>query len=259
MSAKGVPILTLILCLSLSRITRSLDEGNRSENRQFPYSALIYANYNTSMNSSGDWICSGTLLNDKYLLTAGLCVHGIRKFRIKLGALYITDDEEENRLEYVYDNVMTTTVAYSVANAVAIIKLNPRCTFTPEIQPISPPARPIDSTILHPSAIVSGWSENKERQARLQWLPMEIMSDGDCLNYHVATNINATLCAISFKNEEGKYRSICRNLGAALVSDNNTLIGISTKNCEEGPQIFARISWYKGWIQDCVTSNLNLC
>lgn len=211
------------------------------------------------MDNHSVWICSGTLLSVKYVITAGLCVDGAQKFRIKLGPLHIYNNiTDDNRLLYVYDNIMTTTVAYSDTFAVALITLNPKCTFTHEVQPATLFSGTFKPDFVNDSAVVSGWSENKDRQARLEWLPVKIMSDGDCLASHVAININVTMCATGYKKEYNRIPSICRNLGAAMIGDNNTLIGVSTKNCEEGSQIFARISWFKTWIEECLKA-ISIC
>ncbi|KAG4068355.1 hypothetical protein HA402_007875 [Bradysia odoriphaga] len=242
MLLKGVPITALLLFVSIGRG----DDGFKAEKRQFPFSALIVANYNNSIiNNLGEWDCSGALISDKFVITAGLCVEGVQKFRIKLGERGEVRDNED---EYVYDHIIHTKPIYSINHIVALIALNPMCNLTPEIQPVRIPVNPSN---VNNWLIVAGWNANNDNDLELQWLPMRVISDADCKAVYPAIDMSTVICA---RTDEinGKRRSLCGSLGAVLVAENNTLLGISiwqiSSPCQDGPQIFARIKWFNPWI-----------
>lgn len=245
MSLKGVQVITTVLLLFVS-ISKG-DEGVEAEKRQFPYSALIFVNHNNSVNNLGEWVCTGTLISDNFVLTAGFCVEGIQKFRIKIGWKGVTRDNETGTesTEFSYDYIIYTKPIHTTDHVVALIGLNPYCSLTPEIQPVR---IPVKQPNVNNWAIASGWNINEENNVELRFLPMRVVSDADCGTAYPWIDLNSTMCA----RAEGKFDSMCRSLGFVLVAENNTILGISisqiSSSCENGPQIFARIKWYNTWI-----------
>lgn len=245
MLPKGVPII-ITLPLLFASIAKG-DDGLSAEKRQFPFSALIVVNYNNSINNLGEWNCSGALISDTFVITAGLCVEGIQKFRIKLGDKEVTRDNA-NETEFVYDHVIYTKPIFSVDHVVALIALNPICNLSSEIQPVRIPVNPPN---VNNWLIVTGWNVNKANDLERQWLPMRVIRNADCKVAYPAIDLNSVMCARG-DEVDGKYHSLCGSLGSALVAENNTLLGISiwqmTSPCKSAPQIFARIKWFNPWI-----------
>lgn len=249
-SLKSAPIFTVFLFLATAR---GFHHEMRAENKQFPYAALIYPIYNTTiLNHTGDGNCSGAVVSDHFVMTTGLCIKGTETFRIQLGAISV---ENSTNYKYKYDHLMHAVPKYSLLKELALIKLSPRCTFTAYIQPVT---LPIDLPHYPNYAIVAGWGGNREdsQQLELQWSDVETVSEADCREAYPSIYVGNTVCA-QLRKIDGKGGNICVNHGSLLVRDDDMLIAIADRSCrEESPQMFIRIRWFTEWIEREVTAEI---
>ncbi|KAG4077040.1 hypothetical protein HA402_016027 [Bradysia odoriphaga] len=254
LSLKCVSILTLLALLST--LVRAFHVGLTPAFKQFPYSALIVANYNDSTNNLGNLICSGTLVNINFVITSTWCIRSekSKNFRIKLGVRYLTTDVND---EFVYDHIITNAQKYdSDDRLLTLIRLDSPANFSREIQPISfPPTSPIsqlnDAIDANYSAILVGWTTNEEVDAEEKWLPSVVKNVTDC----PGIDVQKALCAEG-ETIDGKSSNLCVNAGATLVIFNTVFIGIGLDVCvENGPQKFARVSAYVEWIKSVLLTS----
>lgn len=244
MSRKDEPVFTVFLLLSITR-----GFGMRAENKQFPFSSLIVTNYNTTSSNINEWICSGAVMSDKFVLTAGLCIKGVKKFRVKLGAINVGSSDYNYKLEYTYDHVMWTDPL--INRDLALIRINPRCTFTPDIQPVIQPVY-LSTYKANDSGIVAGWGEIRTDQHELHWTPARVVDNVRCCSCrNPGIDNNVTICAERDDIDEITGSIICTDAGSSLLDQTGTLMGISLQSCRSGePQLFAKIGWYYSWMSN---------
>lgn len=68
--------------------------GHNSTRGQFPHQALIFLN----LPNGHQGVCGGSILDERWILTAGHCVDGVESFEVHLGALVTRNFTEAGRV-----------------------------------------------------------------------------------------------------------------------------------------------------------------
>ncbi|KYN28215.1 Transmembrane protease serine 9, partial [Trachymyrmex cornetzi] len=187
--------------------------GQTTSMNEFPWMArLSYLN---------KFYCGGTLINDRYVITAAHCVKGFMWFMIR-----VTFGEHDRCIEkspetrYVV-RVMTGDFSFlNFENDIALLRLNERVPLSDTIRPICLPTM-LDNEYVETKAIVSGWGTLKEDgkpSCLLQEVEVPVMSLQACRNtsYSARMISENMLCAGYL---EGQKDSCQGDSGGPLITE----------------------------------------
>ncbi|CAL8078739.1 unnamed protein product [Orchesella dallaii] len=159
--------------------------GKDAEKNEFPWQVSL------QLHSKSSHRCGGSILNDRYILTAAHCLYrnaytSKQKMKIIVGD-YILDTEKDGEHEefeiekiIVHYNYKPTE---SHINDIAVIKLKETIKFNDKVQPICLPSE--GTEVYNKSAIVSGWgrlngTDPAATASRLQKLDVKIIMNSEC-------------------------------------------------------------------------------
>lgn len=239
--------------------------GINSRPGQFPYQALLI-----TQSDSGPSICGGSLLSDRWVLTAAHCVSLVNSIQVHLGATLYTASRsaEPGRIT---TGVSRVIIHYhynrnSITDDVALLSLSDRITFSNTIMPVLLP-KTLDTQVHAGQTVVaSGWGvtssaigSSREAAQRLQYAQLQIIGNLECMRSYSFLSVRpTTLCA-----KGSQSQSVCSgDSGGPLVlhTDMRTLVGVTSfghiSGCHLGkPQGFMRVNLFVNWII-LQTSNL---
>lgn len=264
-------ILSLTVASEFVDQSRSTDESTRifngfnSSRGQFPHQAFLIISFN-----SGHRVCGGSLISDRWVLTAAHCLNGTRSIEIHLGALKTYQFREQGRVIYYgYPSsvfIHPHFVAEIALHDIGLVQLEESVQFTDTVQPI---ALPKSGEYYHDiPTIASGFglqNTDDEHVAQiLQWAPFYTINNFKCAGFFsdVASIIvlrPSIICAVGIKDA-----SICMGDGGnPLIDKHDVLIGISSfvsgRGCHLGyPSVFMRVTYYLDWIEKVTGLNTGM-
>ncbi|XP_068208577.1 trypsin-like [Palaemon carinicauda] len=228
--------------------------GNNAEFNEYPWMvALLY---------KGHFYCGGTLISDRYVLTAAHCIEGVRVNNLKIivGDHIRSFPIETNSKEYqaVYSVYHHEFNRSSYNNDIGLIKLGQKVDYKWYSRPACLP-RP-DTDYVGEMGVVSGWGRESEKgdpTDTLREILVPIFSNPVCQNlrykpYEITHNM---LCA-GYLN--GGTDSCHGDSGGGLLWQGRDgkmdVIGVVSwgQGCARRgyPGIYTRVTNYLNWIEE---------
>ncbi|KAK0161454.1 hypothetical protein PV327_009923 [Microctonus hyperodae] len=207
-----------------------------------------------------NFYCAGTIINDRYSLTAAHCVKGFNKALIKLfvgyhsrnGTSHLHGDEYSVKNIIIHSGYST----FKFDNDIALIKIDGTFNFDNGIRPVCLPER--GSTFTGENGIVTGWgalSESGPASNVLRSVTVPILSNAECrATKYPSRRITDNMICAGFI-EGGKDSCQGDSGGVLHVASENCFKQVGIVSWGEGcaapgyPGVYTRVNRYRSWIE----------
>lgn len=264
MYTKSLSVAFVVLaigCAASFKLQPRILNGYTSGTGQHPYHAFLYIVGNDGVPR----ICSGTLLNRNFVLTAAHCLEEATEVAIHLGMTEVMNFGEEGRsVISAYPRSFQAHPEYSpnrMEHDIALIKFSTPVEFNNRIQPAKLPKTCESYEDLNVIAIGNGETAKEPISNAIRYAEMMTTSTADCTDLFGLKHSQGIICV----DGSGK-QSICRrdDGGALLRHHDKTLIGVASfshpDGCDLGyPQVFTKILAYGDWISKVTGLKLPKC
>ncbi|XP_018359259.1 PREDICTED: trypsin-7-like [Trachymyrmex cornetzi] len=243
-------IFYLALIASASCLEYRIVDGTPTTITKHPYQASIHY--------KDELICGGSIISERWILTAAHCVYGektLSVFKVRVGSAYhnkggilikdiasIICHEKYHPLTYDYD--------------VALIKLSTPLTFGEHIKPILL-TLPLMDIKTGTQAIVTGWGKTSANGANsevLQTVTISVTDQEKCRKVYARHRLVTSnmICAGDNKGEKDTCQG---DSGGALVAYNGLQIGIvswGVQKCASVgfPGVYTRVPAIRQWVTE---------
>jgi secreted trypsin-like serine protease len=260
------------------RIALFVKNGVEAGLGEFPHMVLLGYPYNKEIQNSGptltrglnaSWACCGTLISEKFIMTAAHCVERTDPFLVRIGDLdWGTEDDGAQPKEFRVKKVITHPEfrRATLDNDIALLELRNPVPFNWLMQPacLPPPGENLDST--GQSVIVSGWGDTDFAtttattmlmKANLGLVPFSL-----CNRTYVSTvpkglNPDKQMCAGDAKGLADACQGDSGGPLQVKPSNSNVFKVVGIVSAGHGcggsrPGLYTRVSGYIDWIEDII-------
>ncbi|KAH8316734.1 hypothetical protein KR074_001573 [Drosophila pseudoananassae] len=246
----GLLLLTIICLLPTPTESYAIGQSKFGRIEKFPYQVMLIGKQLWRKRI----LCGGTLLDRRWILTAGHCTMGVTHFDVYLGTKSVEDTEQLGGLVLRSNKfiVHERFNAETAANDIALVKLPRDIAFTARIQPAVLPTRYRHDQFAGMSVVASGWGATVEmtNSDSMQYTELKVISNAECAQeYDVVTS--GVICAKGLKDE-----TVCTgdSGGPLVLKDTQMVVGITSfgpaDGCETNiPGGFTRVTHYLDWIE----------
>lgn len=241
----------LILALNLIVGSESYAVGQSKYGRieKFPYQVMLIGKQLWRKRI----LCGGTLLDNRWVLTAGHCTMGVTHFDVYLGTKSVDESVEAGKVVLrsnkfiVHEHFDPRTAA----NDIALVKLPEDVVFTSRIKPATLPHAMKTDQFVGSRVVATGWGAAGETSNSdpMQFTELRVISNTECADeFDVVTD--GVLCAKGLKDE-----TVCSgdSGGPLVLKGTQVVVGVTSfgpaDGCETNiPGGFTRVTHYLDWI-----------
>lgn len=248
--------ISLLSAGSCFKIQPRIIGGQASERGQFPFYALLKLTLSNQEEQS-EVFCGGTLLNDRFVLTAASCVDKATSIQLDLGTLEMNNTKEEGRKSYSIskDQVLINPFYEEEKSRhdIALIKLQEPVQFSDVIQPVSLPKEceiPVKSKFI---SVGNGYNIDEDNEyvlpTVLQYTLVTVFPVEACQEvYGGLLDEKNHICAA----ESGTLACLFDYGGPLIHPTEHSLYAITSffhfLGCEVAPPGYTKIFNYLPWI-----------
>eukprot|EP00099_Drosophila_melanogaster_P021359 NP_648558.1 uncharacterized protein Dmel_CG11529 [Drosophila melanogaster] len=252
----GLAVIMLMMWKPTPTDSYAVGQSKYGRIEKFPYQVMLIGKQLWRKRI----LCGGTLLDKRWILTAGHCTMGVTHYDVYLGTKSVEDTEVSGGLvlrsnKFIVHERFNPETA---ANDIALVKLPQDVAFTPRIQPASLPSRYRHDQFAGMSVVASGWGAMVEmtNSDSMQYTELKVISNAECAQeYDVVTS--GVICAKGLKDE-----TVCTgdSGGPLVLKDTQIVVGITSfgpaDGCETNiPGGFTRVTHYLDWIESKIGSH----
>ncbi|XP_073836141.1 brachyurin [Musca autumnalis] len=244
-------VMSLLVALSLIKVVDCYAVGQSKYGRieKFPYQVMLIGKQQWRKRI----LCGGTLLDNRWILTAGHCTIGVTHFDVYMGTKSVDESEEAGKVVMrsnkfiVHEHFNPRTAA----NDIALVKLPEDVVFTSRIKPATLPHAMQNDQFVGSRVVATGWGAAGETSNSdpMQYTELRVISNTECAEeFDVITD--GVLCAKGLKDE-----TVCTgdSGGPLVLKGSQVVVGITSfgpaDGCETNiPGGFTRVTHYLDWI-----------
>ncbi|XP_039492762.1 beta-fibrinogenase brevinase-like isoform X1 [Drosophila santomea] len=158
-----------------------ISHSNGTDRHERQYMAVIGKRSRGSATEKPEWICGGTVIHERYVLTAAHCILLVDEdpdFFVGLGAYNKSESQVYPVVKAIhhrdYDEL-------SLVNDIALLQLNETIVFNAKIKPACLATSPVED---HEALTVSGWgyldSVSQKQPDELRKADLQVLNISDC-------------------------------------------------------------------------------
>lgn len=221
--------------------------GSDADIKDFPYQALLlisFVGYDTPF-------CGGSIISDKFILTAGHCIDFIDYYGLEL-TVGVGSNKQSKIQKYIAKKYFIHENYDYYFTDIGIVELKNALEFNDVIKPIQlPKANEIipDSMIM----TVSGWGltvNSHQMVENLQSLALPIVNHKKCNEIYNANIEDWEICAGYLGVKD---KNVCNGDSGGPLAAKNTVYGIVSWGfgcgSPEYPGVFLNVAYFRNWIE----------
>ncbi|XP_053674476.1 brachyurin-like [Anopheles nili] len=242
--------------------TSKVAGGTIAKNEQFPHLVAILL----SFGDGSETLCGGSILADRFILTAAHCLYGMQQATIVPGrtAIEIPLDEEATMTVTPSDTILHPGYdPVDILNDIALIRLPKSLVFSSRIQAIRLPSwRNAFTDLIGHDSIVSGWGAQsnddyneptEDMRLELRYATNAIISNEVCQRVYGSIIRDQQICVAADGGRNPCQGDSGGPLTVEFGGQRLTQVGIvsygSIRGCQNGvPGVYTRVSSYVEWI-----------
>ncbi|XP_012272593.1 chymotrypsin-1 [Orussus abietinus] len=214
--------------------------GSDAEDGAYPYQV--------SLRLKNRHFCGGSILNERWILTAAHCLSGFNESKISVvvGTNTLDEGGDVYKVQKIIGHPKYSSLL--IRNDIGLIQVDTPIVFGDKVKPVQLPTENFKKNDY--PAILSGWGTTSypgDVPNKLQHITLSVIDQRECLN----TSLRVTddnICTLNKKGEGACHG----DSGGPLVAD-GVQIGVVSWGtpCAKGrPDVFTRVFSYVDWIKN---------
>ncbi|XP_050510778.1 CLIP domain-containing serine protease B4-like [Diabrotica virgifera virgifera] len=242
---------------------RRIVNGKPAKLNQFPWMVQIFSRKEKNRDS---FICGGSLINNRYVVTAAHCIGKEKIKNVRIGENTLTPEITKRRLKDYKVAKVTVHPNFNISgtedNDIALIRLARSAKYSAAIQPIClPTANMLNKEFIGENVTIAGWgkTDTSKRPAKdLQYITIPVRERDVCNQIFNETLEQSKFCAGVSEGED----SCGGDSGGPMIWKNEEskakyfLIGVVSyglEKCGTGPAVYTNVPYFLKWILDSIS------